>query len=94
MRGAGRFGVRRAVSYTHLDVYKRQVSLNGKPSSGADYADDDEARRRAEREFNLSTTATLRDDNKVTAGKFWEGSVPASPEPVSYTHLDVYKRQV
>ena len=58
----------------------RLVSLNGKPSSGADYADDDEARRRAEREFNLSTTATLRDDNKVTAGKFWEGSVPASPE--------------
>ena len=58
----------------------RLVSLNGKPSSGADYADDQEARRRAEREFNLSVAATLRDDNKVTAGKFWEGRLPATPE--------------
>ncbi len=58
----------------------RLVSLNGKPTSGADYADDQEARRRAEREFNLSTAATLRDDNKVTAGKFWNGRTPATPE--------------
>ncbi len=55
----------------------RLVSLNGKSSSGADYADDEEAKRRAEREFNLSTAATLRDDNKVTAGKFWTGRTPA-----------------
>lgn len=58
----------------------RLVSLNGKPTSGADYADDQEARRRAEREFNLSTAATLRDDNKVTAGRFWNGRMPAAPE--------------
>ena len=58
----------------------RLVSLNGKPASGADYADDQEAQRRAEREFNLSTAATLRDDNKVTAGKFWNGRTPAAPE--------------
>jgi putative ABC transport system permease protein len=58
----------------------RLVSLNGKPTSGADYADDQEARRRAEREFNLSTAATLRDDNKVTAGRFWNGRTPATPE--------------
>ena len=58
----------------------RLVSLNGKPTSGADYADDQEAKRRAEREFNLSTAATLRDDNKVTAGKFWNGRTPATPE--------------
>ncbi|HET6783694.1 MAG TPA: FtsX-like permease family protein, partial [Pseudoxanthomonas sp.] len=58
----------------------RLVSLNGKPTSGADYADDQEAQRRAEREFNLSTAATLRDDNKVTAGKFWNGRTPAAPE--------------
>ena len=50
----------------------RLVSLNGKPSSGADYADDQEARRRAEREFNLSVAATLRDDNKVIAGQVLE----------------------
>lgn len=58
----------------------RLVSLNGKPASGADYAGDEQARRRAEREFNLSTAATLRDDNKVTAGKFWNGRAPATPE--------------
>ncbi|MET0892511.1 MAG: FtsX-like permease family protein [Pseudoxanthomonas sp.] len=57
----------------------RLVSLNGKPASGADYAGDEEAGRRAEREFNLSTAATLRDDNKVTAGKFWSGRTP-TPE--------------
>ncbi|KAF1716939.1 permease [Pseudoxanthomonas yeongjuensis] len=58
----------------------RLVSLNGKPTSGADYANDEQAKRRAEREFNLSTAATLRDDNKVTAGKFWNGRTPATPE--------------
>ncbi|RZA36754.1 MAG: FtsX-like permease family protein [Lysobacteraceae bacterium] len=58
----------------------RLVSLNGKPTSGADYGDDQEARRRAEREFNLSTAATLRDDNKVTAGEFWNGRTPTTPE--------------
>jgi putative ABC transport system permease protein len=58
----------------------RLVSLNGKPTSGADYANDEQAKRRAEREFNLSTAATLRDDNKVTAGKFWNGRTPVTPE--------------
>ncbi len=58
----------------------RLVALNGKPASGADYADDAEAGRRAEREFNLSTTATLRDDNKITAGAFWNGRTPSTPE--------------
>ena len=58
----------------------RLVSLNGKPTSGADYTDDQEAKRRAEREFNLSVAATLRDDNKVTAGEFWNGRTPTSPE--------------
>lgn len=58
----------------------RLVSLNGKATSGADYGDDEQARRRAEREFNLSTTATLRDDNKVTAGEFWSERTPATPE--------------
>lgn len=58
----------------------RLVALNGKPASGADYAGDAEAGRRAEREFNLSTTATLRDDNKITAGAFWNGRTPSTPE--------------
>jgi putative ABC transport system permease protein len=68
-----------------VDLYPmirgRLVELNGKPTSGADYEDADErTQRRADREFNLSMAATLRDDNKVTAGEFWTGRTPSSPE--------------
>src|SRR5690606_18051154 len=46
----------------------------------ADYAARGErARRLAEREFNLSVADALRDDNRVTAGRFWTAP-PASPE--------------
>ena len=38
------------------------------------------ARRRATREFNLSTDGPLRDDNRVVAGEYWGERVPASPE--------------
>jgi putative ABC transport system permease protein len=68
-------------------VRARLVERNGKPTSGDDYAPDGasdedarQARRRAEREFNLSSAATLRDDNKVTAGTFWNAAGPAAPE--------------
>ncbi|MDH5824822.1 FtsX-like permease family protein [Luteimonas sp. RD2P54] len=61
-------------------VRARLLAHNGQAVAGERYADaDPRTRRRAEREFNLSTAETLRDDNKVTAGTFWEG-VPASPE--------------
>ncbi|TKR30535.1 FtsX-like permease family protein [Luteimonas gilva] len=67
-------------------VRARLVALNGKPTSGADYAarsgdadQDRESQRRADREFNLSMADALRDDNKVVAGKFWTGK-PAKPE--------------
>jgi putative ABC transport system permease protein len=59
----------------------RLVERNGKPTSGEDYADQDpQSQRRADREFNLSVVDTLREDNKVTAGEFWGGRKPASPE--------------
>ncbi len=59
----------------------RLVGHNGKPVSGADYADDNrEGRRWAEREFNLSVAQALRDDNRVTAGKFWPPRILAQPE--------------
>nr|WP_255747126.1 FtsX-like permease family protein [Lysobacter sp. CFH 32150] len=38
-------------------------------------------RRRTEREFNLSTAATLRADNKITAGKFWGATPTAGQDP-------------
>ncbi|NUO75200.1 MAG: FtsX-like permease family protein [Lysobacter sp.] len=59
----------------------RLVSRNGKAVTGADYAEQGErAQRLAEREFNLSVAASLRDDNRVTAGKFWGSAKPARPE--------------
>lgn len=59
----------------------RLTERNGEPTSGEDYADaDSRSRRLAEREFNLSVTDTLREDNRVTAGEFWNGRTPASPE--------------
>lgn len=61
-------------------VRARLVAHNGRPVTGADYADRGQrAQRMAEREFNLSMAATLRDDNRVTAGRFWNGT-PDPPE--------------
>lgn len=78
-------GFMQARGLSAVDLYPmirgRLVEHNGKPTSGADYAGTDErAQRRADREFNLSMAAALRDDNKVTAGAFWTGRTPASPE--------------
>jgi len=47
----------------------RLVSINGKPVT-ADNFIDERARRLAEREFNLSHTATLPDKNPVVAGRW------------------------
>lgn len=59
----------------------RLSARNGKPVSGASYAaDDGEGRSHAEREFNLSMAPTLRDDNRITAGRFWPAKKPVSPE--------------
>jgi putative ABC transport system permease protein len=71
-------------------VRARLVEHNGEAVSGDDFApaqagaDVDEearrARRRADREFNLSMAATLREDNEVVAGEFWGAAAPAAPE--------------
>src|SRR5690606_33554771 len=67
-------------------IRARLVEHNGVAVSGDDYANrsgdaaqDRQSQRRAEREFNLSMAAALRDDNKVTAGTFWSGT-PPKPE--------------
>ncbi|HEY0503374.1 MAG TPA: FtsX-like permease family protein, partial [Lysobacter sp.] len=75
-------------------VRGRLVAHNGKPVAAAAAAttqaggetgdgsgDDLQRRRRTEREFNLSTAAMLRDDNKVTAGKFWDATATAGQDP-------------
>ncbi|MFC0677788.1 ABC transporter permease [Lysobacter korlensis] len=61
-------------------IRARLAAHNGRPVSGASYEDDQQARRRAEREFNLSVASALREDNDVTAGRFWGRTVPATPE--------------
>ena len=68
------------VSYTHLDVYKRQLPA---------WAGDREAVPATPAEFPACQTAARPPD-----GHFADrGGLVCSPEAVSYTHLDVYKRQ-
>jgi putative ABC transport system permease protein len=60
-------------------VRGRLTHINGRPVSGADYADD-RARGLVEREFNLSWSARLQDDNRVVAGAFWDARARGQPE--------------
>ena len=73
-----------AQSLTHAGVSKpsfspmvraRLVEVNGKAIGPNDYADES-ARRLVDREFNLSYTEQLPDGNRITAGKWIEGSAP------------------
>ena len=62
-------------------IRARLASHNGEAVTGEDYEDEgDRARRRADREFNLSVVDVLRDDTEVVAGEFWGATPPASPE--------------
>ena len=54
-------------------VRGRLTHINDRTVSGADYAED-RARNLLEREFNLSWSAQLQEDNRVTAGAFWDES--------------------
>ena len=71
-----------AVSYTHLDVYKRQV-VHGLHELQDGLAPLGVALQRLQR-------GDL-DDRQVVTGELVAGE--QLPDPVSYTHLDVYKRQ-
>ena len=68
-----------SVSYTHLDVYKRQLL----PRAGVSL---------------VPTTEPISGDVLTAAGTAVSGGLPAVGSPagaaVSYTHLDVYKRQI
>ena len=113
-------GDRAAVSYTHLDVYKRQVSYNGKvPNAISDlknvktltentrllsivyveYLLLNDLTLKADIGLDLSNTrqsnyapsyTSLGADKKGVASI---GHKSVYTWPVSYTHLDVYKRQ-
>ncbi|SFP58552.1 putative ABC transport system permease protein [Nitrosomonas cryotolerans] len=51
-------------------VRGRLIEINGKKISSADYANP-HAANHIRREFNLSWTDTLRDDNQIVAGSWW-----------------------
>ena len=56
-------------------VRARLIEVNGKSIGPNDYADEN-ARRLVDREFNLSYTDQLPEGNRITAGKWIEGSTP------------------
>ena len=109
---ARRTGVRRAdvpVSYTHLDVYKRQVL----PSSVLTFESYFKLRNEVKEKLDLKLLGKLGNfvfEDALTDVSIFVGKRPQSrtypkiiwtknekgvvPEAVSYTHLDVYKRQV
>jgi len=60
-------------------VRGRLSHINGRPVSGSDYADD-RARNLVEREFNLSWSSQLQEDNRVVAGTFWGAQVHGTHE--------------
>ena len=71
------------VSYTHLDVYKRQLFDTG-----------DKKRITIQYFFQTKASFTLT-DNVMRVGRRGDitQNIADSADPVSYTHLDVYKRQ-
>ncbi len=73
-------GVARPLLYPMIRA--RLIEVNGKAVTGSDYqVNGDRAQRLAEREFNLSASATYRhSDNKIVAGNWWPESGPASAE--------------
>ena len=73
-----------SVSYTHLDVYKRQVWYS--PFIAYDFNGDGKA------EIALKTAPETTKRNEK--GRVDSGEEYLSVWAVSYTHLDVYKRQI
>ena len=81
-----------AVSYTHLDVYKRQGYTNGKGEAGA------RAKIQLSEMFGVFGEAIRSEDRAlageaVRTGEKLGVTAKVTDKPVSYTHLDVYKRQ-
>ena len=99
-----------AVSYTHLDVYKRQgkaqthvleaeVDARGNLVYGLFDNVDVRSESRYDqlntefKQFNANLEHSFNDRWRLDALVGTSKSVFSNPMPVSYTHLDVYKRQ-
>ncbi|MDX1656797.1 MAG: ABC transporter permease, partial [Candidatus Competibacteraceae bacterium] len=59
-------------------VRGRLVAVDGRPVGPQDYANP-RAQRLVEREFNLSWTDTLQDDNRIIAGRWWRPQDTGKP---------------
>ncbi|ATB32636.1 ABC transporter permease [Melittangium boletus] len=70
----------------HPMVRGRLVSHNGEPvkttpaETPPGSEEERSGQRRRDREYNLSSTDTLREDNRVTSGVFWGQRLPETPE--------------
>ena len=80
-----------AVSYTHLDVYKRQVEIKRLLERAPHLLHGRFGVRPAGGRLRKKIAATLFHDFVPEIAR---GLYPDGVPPVSYTHLDVYKRQV
>ena len=60
----------------------RLTAVNGAAVTSDTYADE-RARNLAEREFNLSTMATMQAENKIVAGRWFGAGAAAGSEPVA-----------
>ena len=86
--------VLKPVSYTHLDVYKRQLEISVKVKNYA--ANNEQISNEAS--FDCDQCDLIYDGVNITVIKellenALEFTMTDDPDPVSYTHLDVYKRQ-
>ena len=88
------------VSYTHLDVYKRQVLVDTMGMSQRDRMVEEQVAMfessNVKRLLLLSATGrgdTLDDVVRAYNGSDLAGCILSKVDAVSYTHLDVYKRQ-
>ncbi|MBY5268709.1 ABC transporter permease [Spiribacter salinus] len=78
-------GVRNTLTEADIDttfypmVRARMTELDGERVAAEDY-DSPQARRLAQREFNLSWASTLQDDNRIIAGEWWGDGADVPPQ--------------
>ena len=79
----------KTVSYTHLDVYKRQIENQ---TAGVQRIIDTITQDKIQSLQTELQSAQLQLSNQAQTTNIINALRP-TPTPVSYTHLDVYKRQ-
>jgi putative ABC transport system permease protein len=70
----------KAIANQGVSGEEGSVRVESSQEDSQDEAEQLRAQRRREREFNLSTVATLRDDNKVVDGTIWKAGTKMAPQ--------------